>query len=238
MMKTIHFAEVATLLAIMVVVWLLWDTVLILPLKILVVFFHELSHGLMAVVTGGEIVRIEVVQQEGGLCVTRGGNRFLTLSAGYVGSLVWGGLLLVLAARSRLDRAVSASIGVLLIVATLLWVRPLISFGFIFGLAAGGTLLAVGYLLSHTANDFLLKVIGLTSCLYALLDIKSDIFDRPHLNSDAAMMAAEYGLPTIFWGLLWAAIAMACAMFFLSIACRREAEFRQYRAPSTPADQG
>jgi len=101
-MKTINLAEVGMLLAIMVVAWLLWDTVLILPLKILVVFFHELSHGLMAIVTGGEIVRIEVVRQEGGLCVTQGGNRFLTLSAGYVGSLCWGGLLLVLAARSRL----------------------------------------------------------------------------------------------------------------------------------------
>jgi hypothetical protein len=194
----------------------------ILPLKILVVFFHELSHGIMAMLTGGEIVRIEVVAQEGGLCVTRGGNRFLTLSAGYVGSLIWGGLLLVLASRSRLDRTVSATVGMLLMLATLIWVRPLVSFGFLFGLTAGGALLAIGCFLSHALNDFLLKVIGLTSCLYALLDIKIDIIDRPYLKSDAAMLAEEFGLPTVFWGLLWAAIAVGFAVLFLVIACRRE----------------
>ena len=221
MHKNVNFVEAAWLLAIMGVVWLLWDTPVILPLKILVVFFHELSHGLAALMTGGEIVRIEVVAQEGGLCVTRGGNRFLILSAGYVGSLIWGGLLLVVAARSRFDCAVSALVGILLIAATLLWVRPWFSFGFIFGLAAGGALLAVGYFLSHALNDFVLKVIGLTSCLYALLDIKSDILDRPHLKSDAAMLSDEYGLPTLFWGLLWAATAIGFALLFLAVACRR-----------------
>jgi hypothetical protein len=221
-LKNVNFVEAAWLVAISTIVWLLWDTPVILPLKILVVFFHELSHGIMAMLTGGEIVRIEVVAQEGGLCVTRGGNRFLTLSAGYVGSLIWGGLLLVLASRSRLDRTVSATVGMLLMLATLIWVRPLVSFGFLFGLSAGGALLAIGYFLSHAVNDFLLKVIGLTSCLYALLDIKSDIIDRPYLKSDAAMLAEEFGLPTIFWGLLWAAIAVGFALFFLVMACRRE----------------
>ncbi len=235
MTRRINFTELGTLLAIVAAVWLLWDTSIILPLKILVVFFHELSHGLMAIVTGGEIVRIEVVHQEGGLCVSRGGNRFLILSAGYIGSLCWGGLLLVLAARSNYDRSVSAALGVLLIAATLWWVRPLASFGFVFGLFTGSALLAVGYYLSHQVNDVLLKVLGLTSCLYALLDIKSDILDRPHLKSDAAMMAEEFGMPTQFWGLLWAVIAIGCAIVFLLVAGQRDPD---YLTPDVPTSGG
>ena len=48
-------------------------------LKILVVFFHELSHGLAAIGSGGEIDHIEVVAREGGVCYTRGGSRFRAL---------------------------------------------------------------------------------------------------------------------------------------------------------------
>ena len=46
--------------------------------------------------TTAKVHHSEVVAQQGGLCVTRGGNRFLTLTAGYLGSLVWGGVILTL----------------------------------------------------------------------------------------------------------------------------------------------
>ncbi|MDD3146729.1 MAG: M50 family metallopeptidase, partial [Candidatus Riflebacteria bacterium] len=65
-----------------------WDSMLVLPIKYLTVFFHELSHGLAAVLTGGSIVRIEVNANLGGVCWTAGGIRFIVISAGYLGSLV------------------------------------------------------------------------------------------------------------------------------------------------------
>ena len=43
------------LAGIFVVVYCLWNTSLVYPLKILVVFFHEISHGVAAVLTGGSI---------------------------------------------------------------------------------------------------------------------------------------------------------------------------------------
>ena len=55
-----------TLLACLCGVCLLWDSAVIFPLKILAIFFHELSHGLAAVATGGEIVSIELFLSEGG----------------------------------------------------------------------------------------------------------------------------------------------------------------------------
>ena len=67
-----------------------WDTIIIYPLKILTVFFHELSHALAAIVTGGKVLEIVLVPEQGGHCLIAGGNGFLVSSAGYLGSLIWG----------------------------------------------------------------------------------------------------------------------------------------------------
>jgi len=218
--QAVHWKELGGLLAIVAGVALLWDTWLVWPLKILVVFFHEMSHGLAAIATGGRIQEIGIVAEEGGYCVTQGGSRFITLSAGYLGSLAVGGAILVLSARTRVDRAIAGVLGGILVLLSLVWVRPFAGFGFIFGVATGAALIAAGIWLPAAACDFVLKLIGLTSALYAVLDIKSDILDRPGERSDAYMLAEEIGLPTLFWGLLWIAIALAGAVYFLYLACR------------------
>jgi len=203
------------LAVVLVGVVLLWQTWLVYPLKILVVFFHELGHALAAVLTGGSIVEIQLDPREGGMAVTRGGFRFLILSAGYLGSLLIGGWILVLAADSRRDKVITAVLGVVLGLVTLLFVRPFFGFGMLFGLSATTALLLAARFLSHEANDFLLTLIGLTSCLYAVIDIKSDVLDRPELQSDARMLAELTHLPTLLWGLIWIVLALLGTFFFV-----------------------
>jgi len=217
----VNWKELWGLLGILAAVILLWDTAAVYPLQILVVFFHEMSHGLAALLTGGSIQEISVVPEQGGYCRTLGGSPFIILSAGYLGSLVWGGVILVLASRTRLDRAVAAVLGALLLLASALFVRPLTSFGFIFGALTGAGLVAASTRLPAAAHDFALKVIGLTSCLYAVLDIKSDVLDRPGVESDAHMLADLTGIPTLVWGLAWISIAAVAAVGFLFLSCRR-----------------
>ncbi len=202
---------------------LAWETPVVWPLKILVVFFHELSHGLAALVTGGSIVRIELVAQQGGLCVTMGGSRFVVLSAGYLGSMIFGGVILLVASRTRLDRIASGVLGGLLLLVTLLLIRPWFSFGLVFGLVTSLVLLGMGWFLSEGINDFVLRIIGLTSCLYAVFDIKSDILDQPGLRSDAYMLGELTGLPTQFWGIIWIALAVIGSAVFLLLACKKKA---------------
>ncbi len=217
---SIDWRTVALLIGLSLIVGLLWETPVVYPLKILVVFFHELSHGLMAKLTGGEIVKIQVVAQQGGYCITQGGSRVLTLSAGYLGSLIWGGTILTLAARTRFDRGIAVTLGVILLAVTASYLRPLASFGFGFRIASSLALIFMGLKLSERICDLVLRLIGLTSCLYAVLDIKSDILDRPELRSDAAMLAEVTGLPTMFWGVLWISIAVVTALAFLIFASR------------------
>ena len=65
-----------------------------------------------------------------------------------------------------------------------------------------------GRKLGATASRVVLTALGLTSCLYAILDIKSDVLDRPHLQSDAAMLAEITPLSTTAWGGVWIGVAV------------------------------
>ena len=206
------------LIGIFIIITLLWDTQVVYPLKIFVVFMHEVSHGLAALATGGSIKEIQVVSQEGGHAVTQGGSRFWTLTAGYLGSLVWGGLILILAARTHLDKFLSTLIGAGMILISIFYLRN--SFGFLFGIGFGGVLIIAGRFLPESINKWMLRVIGLTSCLYVILDIKSDILDRSHLRSDARMLHEEVTpyISTIVWGVLWMGIAVGVTLCVLYIA--------------------
>jgi hypothetical protein len=210
---------VGLLLALFVVVALLWGTVIVAPLKIFVVLLHEISHGLAAIATGGSIERIEINAQQGGLAFTRGGSRFVTLTAGYLGSMLWGGVILLTASRTKLDRYLSIGIGGFLLLVTLLYVRT--TFGFAFSLVFGGAMVAMGLLLSDRVNDLVLRLIGLTSCLYAVLDILDDVLRRPGIGSDADMLAELTGVPSLVWGVLWMAAAVAATTVFLALSAKR-----------------
>lgn len=193
------------------VLWWLWDTPLVYPLQVFVVFLHEISHGIVAVATGGSIQKITLSPGLGGACHCAGGNAFLTLSAGYLGSLFWGALILEVAHRAgRHAGTVVQGMGGILVVLTLLFVRG--AFGVVFGLLFGSALLLAARQLTPAWNRALLTVVGLTSTLYAILDIKSDILDRPHLRSDARMLAELTGVPTLVWGTLWISIALVVSI--------------------------
>ncbi|MEQ9673608.1 MAG: M50 family metallopeptidase, partial [Roseovarius indicus] len=64
---------------------LLWQTPVVMPLKLLVVFLHELSHAVATVLTGGSVVGMSLDPMQGGSVTARGGWRFVILSAGYLG---------------------------------------------------------------------------------------------------------------------------------------------------------
>jgi hypothetical protein len=186
---------------------LLWDTFFVYPFRLFVVLLHEISHGLAALATGGQIVSIGMSFDEGGVCLTRGGSRFLVLNAGYLGSLLWGALFLVLGVRRRRAPTVIAAVGLFALVVTLLYVRTW--FGFSYGLAAGFALVAVASRLKPVVSEVLLATLGAMSCLYAVWDIASDVLLRTAAESDASALARLTGVPAVLWGVVWTALSLA-----------------------------
>ena len=188
--------------------WFLWNTPVIYPLKIFVVLLHELSHAGASLATGGSVQHIELDPYQGGACYCPGGNAFLVLSAGYLGSLAWGGAMFAAARTSRIRTDVeNTSIAVVVALATAFYVRS--PFGIAFGVLFSVALLWIARRGGSALNRGILLTLGLTSSLYAILDIKSDVLDRPELRSDAAMLAEITGVPTVVWGFLWIGVALA-----------------------------
>ncbi len=214
--------------------WALWDTPIIYPIKLFVVLLHEVSHAMAALVTGGSLERIVLSANQGGAAYTIGGIPFLTLSAGYLGSLFWGVLFVMLGFSKWLrPRWIISTVGLFVLFVTFWAVRS--PFGMIFGLAFGAALMASGRFLSQKTNRILLLGLGLTSTLYAILDIKSDIIARPHLRSDAAMLAEMTGIPTVFWGFLWIAIALLVSAWLLRWVAGRIDQFELDPDPPQPS---
>ena len=204
----------AGFLAYIAALWFLWDTRILYPLKIFVVFLHELSHGIAAILGGGSIQRIEISPNQGGVCHCGGGIRFLTLTSGYLGSLLWGVAMLLVVGAKRIWHLVSlVGLGVLVATVSLLYVRN--GFGLTFGLMFGLALIGVAKYLPSEIQTMTLTVLGLTSCLYAVWDIKSDVIDRPGIRSDASMLADLTGVPTVLSGVLWIGIAVAVCWWLL-----------------------
>ncbi|MCX4029486.1 M50 family metallopeptidase [Endozoicomonas sp. SM1973] len=190
-----------------------WHSSWLYPLKMLTVFFHELSHALMTVATGGKVVSFELDPRQGGAVMSAGGSRFWTLTAGYLGSLLWGVVLFWFADRTRLDRYATGALALLMLVVILLFSPN--QFALIFCLVVGAVLALLAIKGSHWLNDLVLRLIGISCMMYVPLDIISDTIVRSHLRSDAAMLAEEFGGATIFWGIIWLAISVVVGVWML-----------------------
>jgi hypothetical protein len=197
-----------------------WQNPILYPFKLLVVFFHESSHALATLLTGGQVEEFVINAQQGGHVISRGGNRFITLSAGYLGSLLWGVIIYTSSVRSLYDKALTASLGGSIILMTVLLSSDL--FSWFFGLISGAAMLIAARYLPNSFNDFFLRLLSLTSMLYVPLDIYSDTLSRSHLQSDAYMLAEHIGGTTVLWGGCWLIISLVVIFYCLKWSLIRD----------------
>jgi hypothetical protein len=185
---------------------ILFDSIVVYPFRLFVVFLHEIGHAVAAILTGGRVVSIGLSANEGGVCVTRGGIPFVVLNAGYLGSLLFGALFLLLGTRRRNAAPVVGAIGAFTLLAALVYVRTW--FGFAYTLTAGLLLILVALKLRPEASEWLLAAIGSMSMLYALADVVSDVILRHSGASDAAALARLTHVPALVWGVAWVGLSL------------------------------
>ena len=201
------------LIVLTALVFALWSNPVMIPLKILIVFLHEFSHAAATILTGGSVISLDINARQGGLVISQGGSRFLTLTAGYLGSLVIGVGLLIAALRTKADRWIMAGCGAVTLLVAALYVRE--GFALLFTIGTGVAMLLISRYLGHAVNDLVLRVIGLCSIFYVPYDIFSDTIARSFVRSDARMLAEEFGGTTMIWGGLWLIASLAVIGFCL-----------------------
>ena len=181
-----------------------WHSPVLLPARVLVVVFHEVGHALAALATGGSVVSMNVGLDEGGATLTRGGWPLVILNGGYLGSLLFGVLLLLASRRAGSGRFVAGMLGSTLVGVAVLWFRPVLSIGFAYALLAGVAVLLLASKAPPAASDLAVRFVGIFSVLYAFFDIRDDVLRWGGSGqSDAAQLAAMTWLPAPVWGLLW-----------------------------------
>lgn len=199
------------------------------PFKLFATWLHELGHGTMALVLGGEFDHMVIRADTSGTAYSRGvgsvlGRAFIS-SAGYMGTSVFGALLLVLGATSeRRSRLALGFVAAVMLLSELLFVRNL--FGLVAIGAIGAALAAVAVRAPAGVVAALLNLIAAQSCINALLDIRNlfAVGGGTHagVRSDAAAMADHLFLPYWFWASLWLLISLGILALTLRFVWRRE----------------
>src|SRR5687768_14034463 len=108
-----------------VVLWFIpYAEILTYPFRIFVTFIHEGGHAIAALVTGNSVASLSVAMNASGAThATEGGfiSQVLVSSAGYLGSMIYGALLLVLIRKAIAARIVLLSSAVLIFGLTIIF---------------------------------------------------------------------------------------------------------------------
>ena len=187
------------------------------PFKWLESYFHEISHGLTALITGGSIIQIQLFPNGAGLCTTRGGSAFFISLMGYGGAILWGSLIFSLASMHRKAAHIfSILLVVLLVSSVLLWVRDLLTAFIVLVLLA-----LVLVQLKFSSQKYLQKLLQLTGLLVLLNSLLSPLYllDGQARGDGAALADITY-IPEIIWVAIWFATALFATYRLSKISLR------------------
>lgn len=200
------------------------------PFRIFVTFIHEGGHALAALLTGNHVESLSVAVDESGKTYSTYGGIFsqtLISSAGYLGAMAYGALLLFLIRRAVAARYVLIGTGSFILALTILYGLGS-PFTLIMGIGIAAGLIAIATYASPRVATFFVSFLAVQAVLNALFDLKTLFFYSfgSGVSTDAANMANATGIPAIFWTLVW----IGLAVLILSLAMRCYSASRERKA--------
>jgi hypothetical protein len=232
--------------AISVVLWFIpFAEFLTYPFRIFVTFIHEGGHALAALVTGNSVASLSVaVNASGETYTTQGGifSQVLISSAGYLGSMAFGALLLILIRKAVAARIVLLGSGIFIFALTMIYglFKPLfwltglsaIPFTLLAGLFISVGLVLIARFASAKVATFFVSFLAVQCILNAFFDLKTLLFiSSPFagmtVHTDALNMARATGVPAIFWTVAWITLALGILWFAMRLyVARRESSYQ------------
>jgi hypothetical protein len=197
------------------------------PFTILATWFHEMGHGLAAILLGGQFQQLQISPDGSGVAYHSGAlffgrtGRAIVAAAGPMGPPIAGSIL-ILSSRSFKTANLSLKIlGGFLILSTFIWVRSL--FGLIAVPLLGLIILGIALKSPRWMQEFAIQFLGVQACVstYLQLDYLFSASAGPGLHSDSAQIQLQLLLPYWFWGGLMAIASFVILVQSLRIAYRR-----------------
>lgn len=188
------------------------------PFTILATWFHEMSHGLMAMLLGGDFVKLEIFPSGSGVATYAVPfnwdpvSRALVAAAGPMGPPLAGAILILVSRNRNMVNWCLKILGAFLLISTVIWVRS--PFGYIFIPLLGALIFGLGLIPSQSFQTFAVQFLGVQACIstYHQLGYLYSYRAGPFGLSDTAQIQQELLLPYWFWATLMA-VASATILF-------------------------
>jgi hypothetical protein len=196
------------------------------PFKLFGTFVHEWSHAMVAIVTGGSVVQLQINGDLSGETFTRGGWGLLIFSAGYVGAAVAGALLLL--APTRFSNRTLIGVGAVSLLmpfaGALLVGTSFPANTWIWTLIFGAVTLAIGLRAPQRWAGLFQQFVAVELCFTALDSLRNLIWlsvNAPNVPTDALNADHYTHLPALVWSILWSLLAVAAIVLSASRVVRR-----------------
>jgi hypothetical protein len=226
--------RVTLLLGIALASILLWQTslgsLLLYPFTILATWFHEMGHGLVAVLTGRGFERLQIFADGSGVAESLrpvDGYGFvdaLIAASGPLGPAIAGAVLIVCSRSPTATRYALGVLGAALILSTLIWVRSFTGWLVLpaLGLAIGG----LAQVASPPWQRFVIQLLGVQACIsvwkqFDYLFSAGGAVGGQLQRSDTGAIADVLLLPYWFWGASISAAILALLGWSFWLAFRR-----------------
>lgn len=230
--------------------WLIpYASILAYPFRIFVTFIHEGSHALAGIVTWNSVQSLSVSPDGSGLTMIAGNAGGLSVmffsSAGYLGAMAFGVLLLFLLRRSVKSNLILVSSGGLILGMTLLFglIKPVLTlsgfggipFTMLAGIVIGAGLIAAGVFANRGVARFLVSFLAVQCILNALFDLGnvfmlSTPMTASRVFTDAVNMNTVTGIPAVVWTVIWIGLSIV----LLAIGLRLYAATQAATRPTQP----
>ncbi len=197
--------------------------VVLFPFKLFSTFVHETFHGVAAIVTGGSWVKFAVNFNTSGVAYTRPGLMMVIAPAGYLGTSLMGGILLLLSARmANAAKKVLVTIGLVMMTITFIFAESWFSTTGLVGIIFGAFILLMGLFVNKPIAAFLLNFLAVTLCMNAIIDVKN-LFSHTSAGAgfnDAVAMNRMIPIGAMTWSIIYIALSLLITYIFVKKALR------------------
>ncbi|MDA9128988.1 M50 family metallopeptidase [Candidatus Gracilibacteria bacterium] len=176
------------------------------PINLGVTFMHEFGHAFFAFITGGSVLELQVNTDGSGLATTSGGFRSLVLMGGYIGSAIFGNILLRIGIQNnhKLSEKILYFLSALMIGVGVIWFSSMSSFFIL--LALSGILIILAKYTTH--DTLVLQFLGVASILFIIEDF--NVGPTSDLSKFSEIFII---IPQFVWMIVWLVMVLVITWF-------------------------
>jgi hypothetical protein len=211
--QSINQKELKIILLLAVITFVIWQLpygrIILYPFTILSTWFHEMGHGLMALILGGNFHKLELFADGSGIAYWSGsvfgGNlgAAMVAAAGPIAPTLAGSILLLASKNPNYTKLFLLLLSLVMFASILIWIRTLLGAGII--LLIAGIILFIGLKAGNLFCKYTLQFLAMQAFLSLYLSIDYLFSDGGTIGantyySDTYHIQENLFLPYWLWG--------------------------------------